>query len=117
MNPSEEFRDFQKKLASGEAQIEFAPQEQVGYLESHIDAILEAVAEVMGNPHIKGAWVSDMSSISDFLFCRNRGRDECADGCVCSFADEEAKLLELLGVPVARKDLLTDVARRLAGLV
>ena len=76
--------------------IELASQDEVDYLESYIDIVLEA----LGHPE---ALVTDESYISDFL-------------CVCNKEEAEKELAEAsskLDLTFEKKDSVVSVARRL----
>jgi hypothetical protein len=91
--------------------FEWSSQEMVGYLESQIQPILEACAEACNCPGMAHAYVSDRSSIDDFLMALSRNREGDP-------TREEAiiKISEILGVEIVGDELLTDLARTLAGL-
>jgi len=74
--------------------FEFAPQDEVGFMQDDIDKILRALGFEPNE-----CLVSDESRIGDFP------------------ADSYRGLEEKLRVPVAVNDLLVDVARRMRGLV
>lgn len=78
----------------GTFKIQFASTESVEYLSTYTDMVMEQIYRVAG---IEDAWISDMSSVGDFL----------------SEDHELADLNEALGVKIDYKDTIVEVAKRL----
>ena len=101
------FKEMQRKIRSGEMKIEEVSQEQTEYLEPYIRQILEVTADLTDTSGIANAYVTDLSSLGDFFF---------------GFSEEdEAEIMkemsEELGVEINAKECLTEIARKMAGLV
>lgn len=78
----------------GTFKLEFASTESVGYLSTFTDMVMEEIYRIA---HIEGAWISDLSSVGDFI----------------SEDSELAELHEALNVPVDYQDTIVAVAKRL----
>ena len=78
----------------GTFEIQFAPTESVEYLSTFTDMVMEQIYHITG---IEGAWISDMSSVGDFM----------------ETDVDLAALNESLGVPIDFQDTIVDVAKRL----
>ena len=74
--------------------FEFAPDDRIGYLEQYVEMVMAVVLRVADIPEV--FFISDLSSVSDFL------ED-----------DQVPEVARELEVPVARGDLIVDVAQRL----
>jgi hypothetical protein len=78
----------------GFLKFEMADQKSVDYLSCYVEIVMGAIEKVTG---VKGAWISDESSIGDF-----------------PVEDKELKLLEdELGFPVQYEDKIIDIAKKL----
>lgn len=86
--------DCTKCKGRGTFEIEFAPTESVEYLSTFTDMVMEEIYRITG---IEGAWISDMSSVGDFM-------ETNAD---------LAALNEALSVPIDFQDTIVAVAKRL----
>ena len=78
----------------GTFELRFAPTESIEYLSTYTDMVMEQIYRIA---QIEGAWISDMSSVGDFL-------------------GEDAELTDLrdsLGVDVEFQDTIVTVAKRL----
>lgn len=78
----------------GTFEIKFASTESVEYLGTFTDMVMEQIYQTTG---IEGAWISDMSSIGDFI-------------------DDDtqlAALSEALGIEVDYQQTIVEVAKRL----
>lgn len=61
--------DILKRIreAAAEGRVVKADRDIIAALEAEVRRVLRAVADAIGNPNIADAWVSNLSSISDFL--------------------------------------------------
>jgi hypothetical protein len=120
MNEKENEKDNERiRRLAREGKIEFAPDDQIGYLRGYIDRILQVIADVTGIEKIADALVSDESSISDFLIVKTFG----PPGKFEKYTDEEfrkliAEISEELDVELNPDDkaslILVEVAKKLA---
>lgn len=104
-------------------EIKFAESTVVDALEQYVDVLLDALATVTEQPGIRCAFVSDMSSVSNFLDSEPTGEysySKLHDAEVESYtADTEAnrklvaEVAKRIGVPVEVYDYIYDVALRL----
>jgi hypothetical protein len=79
---------------TGALEFQLAGQDSVDYLATYVDFVMKAIEKTTG---VKGAWVSDESSIGDF-----------------PVEDKELALIEKeLGLSVQYEDKIVDIARRL----
>ena len=96
---SDEIRELVKKK-----KIQLAPDDKAQYLETYVDQVLDAVGEALDDDGMKSAWISDESTIWDFVMYDD------------DKAEEErilAKISEILGVKVELTDYIVDIAKRL----
>lgn len=78
----------------GKFKIKFASTESIEYLSTYTDMVMDQIYSIAG---IEGAWISDMSSVGDFI-------------------DDDAQLTalsEALSVPITYNDTIVEVAKRL----
>lgn len=78
----------------GTFEVKFASTESVEYLSTFTDMVMDQIYQITG---IEGAWISDLSSVGDFM-------ETDAD---------VAALSEALNVPVDFQDTIVEVAKRL----
>lgn len=78
----------------GTLRFEMASTEQVDYLTTFTDMVMEQIYGVTG---IEGAWISDESCVGDFV----------------SEDSELTALNEALGVKISFQDTIVEVAKRL----
>lgn len=78
----------------GTFKLQFASTESVGYLSTYTDMVMEEIYRIA---QIEGAWISDLSSVGDFI----------------SEDSELAELREALNVPLDFQDTIVAVAKRL----
>lgn len=100
-----------------EGRVVAAPQDEIDLLKNWVEQVLVAISEVVGNPGIANAWVSNLSRVNDFFRCPNFPNPPCDDVCTCSFDEQAQAISEALGgVRVEDGDYIVTVARRLAGM-
>ncbi len=95
---SDEIRELVKKK-----KIQFAPDDKAQYLENYVDQVLDAIGEAL-DADFKHAWISDESSVWDFILYDDDKEEE---------ERILAKISEILGVKVELTDYIVDVAKRL----
>jgi hypothetical protein len=88
-------RKLQQGLRDGTIKIKAASQDDIKALRPHVQTVLQALAAMLGDKGILGAWVSDESLPSDF-----------------GSVDYEA-LSQALGIPVERGEYLWQIAWKL----
>jgi hypothetical protein len=79
---------------TGVMEFQMADQRLVDYLATYVELVMKAIEKTTG---VKGAWISDESSIGDF-----------------PIDDKGLTLIEKeLGLPVQYEDRIVDIAKRL----
>ena len=96
--PHDEIALARIKAAARAGKITFADGTKVDQYATEVQLVLDAIAALLDEPDMAGAWVSDESYPSDFAL-----QDE-----------HYPQLAARLGVPVSAQDYLWQIAQRLA---
>lgn len=73
LSPAEALKHVRALAKAG--RVEFASVSMIEALNPLVQRVLDVIADVMKNPRLSRAWVSDLSCVSDFLdHTRSHGR-------------------------------------------
>jgi hypothetical protein len=99
LTPEQALAQIQKLV--GEGKVHIATDDHINQYAREVQRVLDAVADELGNDHVRAAFVSDLSAPSDF------GLDEAG----------YQRVSERLGVSMTKgRDRLWEIAKRLAGV-
>lgn len=92
--------------------------EQIDHLRPYVDELLDQIAEVSGQPGVRRALVTDLSSVGDFFYVPTSLVDKPSSRAwtVDEYHEAVREIAERLEVEIGPDDRLVDVARRMAGL-
>ena len=88
-------------------QVELGSSDAIRSFGTQVQVILNAIATVTDEPGMAEAFVSDLSSIGDFICCLD-GEDET------EATAQLERLSSILGIEVLGDELLIDIAKKLA---